>query len=89
MLLVLIYVDDILITGVDQLQVDQLMSDLNKSFEFKNLGSISYFLGFKAYRDNTRLYLTQHKCIKHFLIKTKMDQAKPTNTPMCSNQKLA
>ena len=89
MLLILIYVDDILIIGADQVQVDQLISNLNKSFVLKTLGSVSYFLGFEAYRDSTGLYLTQHKYIQDLLIKTKMTQAKPTGTPMCSNQKLA
>ena len=49
MLLVLIYVDDILITTADQAQVNQLISDLTYSFA---LGSVSYFLGFEAYRDH-------------------------------------
>ena len=35
------------------------------------------------------MYLTQHKYIQDLLVKTKMDQAKPASTPICSNQKLA
>ena len=86
MLLVLIYVDEKLFIGADQF--DQLISDLNKSFALKTLGSISCFLGFEAYIDNTGLYLTQHKCVQDFLmIKTNMTQAKPTSTPMCDKSK--
>ena len=89
MLLVLIYVDDILITGADQMQINQLISDLNKSFALKTLGSVNYFLEFEAYRDQSGVHLTQTKYIHDLLVKTKMDQAKPTSTSMCSNQKLA
>ena len=82
----LIYVDDILIRGDDHSQVDQLISNLNKSFALKTLGSVSYFLHFEAHRDCSGLCLTQTKYIQDFLIKTKMDQAKPASTPMCSKQ---
>lgn len=67
MFLVLIYVDDILITGTDQSQVNQLISDLNKSFALKTLGLVNYFLGFEAYSR------TQAKYIQDLLVKTKMD----------------
>ena len=88
-LLVLIYVDDILITGSDQHQVTKLIADLNKQFALKTLGSMSYFLGFEAYRDEIGLYLTHHKYIQDLLTKTKLIQAKPVCTPMFYNQKLA
>ena len=85
----MIYVDDILITGADQFRVDKLISDLNEKFALKTLGSVSYFLGFEAYRDHTGLYLTQQKYVQDLLLKTNMTQAKSAATPMCANQKLA
>ena len=53
-----VYVDDILLTGKDALLLDRLTNDLNKKFTSKNLGQIHYFMGVEAYRDAMGLYLT-------------------------------
>lgn len=45
LLLVLIYVDDILITGEDPLYISQLISAPGNKFAFKTLGEVGYFLG--------------------------------------------
>ncbi|RVX06008.1 Retrovirus-related Pol polyprotein from transposon RE2 [Vitis vinifera] len=54
----------------------------------KTLGSISYFLGFEAFRDNFGLYLNQAKYIFDLLVKINMVHAKPSSTPMALGQKL-
>ena len=85
----LVYVDDILVTGEDSELITQVIQDLHAQFSLKNLGFITYFLGFEAYRNSTGLYLTQSKYISDLLIKTHMDAAKPSSTPMCLKQKLS
>ena len=41
----LVYVDDIIITGNSSSQVSHLVIAFSKAFELKDLGALSYFLG--------------------------------------------
>ena len=59
----LVYVDDILFMGNDELLLNKLTSDLNKDFALKNLGQIHYFMVIDAYGDATGLYLTQSRVL--------------------------
>ena len=52
-IILLLYVDDMLIVGCDTSKIDQLKKELSKSFEMKDLGSISQILGIKISRDRT------------------------------------
>ena len=52
----LLYADDIIITGNSTSQVDHLVTALNTAFELKDLGALSYFLGIQILP--TRLGLT-------------------------------
>ena len=88
LLIVLVYVDDILITGEDSSLIHKLIADLNSKFSLKTLGSVSYFLGIEAYRNATGLILTQRKYLQDLLTKTRMITAKSCSTPMCSSKKL-
>ena len=41
----LLYVDDIIITGSDSTVVSNIISQLSTTFEVKDLGPLRYFLG--------------------------------------------
>jgi len=41
----LIYVDDIIVTGSSQEAIIALLNDLKKDFSLKDLGDLHYFLG--------------------------------------------
>ena len=88
-LMPLVYVDNILITGNNRTTILDLVHDLNKSFLLKDLGSLHYFLGIKAFQDETCLYLTQSKYIADLLQKTNMAVAKPLPTPTISRKVLS
>ncbi|PNY02745.1 hypothetical protein L195_g026064 [Trifolium pratense] len=85
----LVYVDDIIITGSSLSLVHSLVQKLDSIFSLKQLGDLDYFLGIevKQLSDNS-LLLTQSKYIKDLLIKTNMVDCKPINTPMMSSCKL-
>ena len=50
---VLIYVDDIIVTGSNGLTVNDFIQQLKSKFHVKDLGPINYFLGMQATRDHT------------------------------------
>ena len=73
----LVYVDDILITGENSDDdIQQHIKDLNIHFALKNLGPVSYILGFEAIRSSSGLHLSQTKYAIDLLHKTKLLNAK-------------
>lgn len=87
-LYILIYVDDILITGSNTAAIQSIISALQASFAVKDLGSLHYFLGIEALWCTNGIYLTQRKYIADLLHRTKMEHAKPCTSPMASTCRL-
>ncbi|KAH9769757.1 retrovirus-related pol polyprotein from transposon RE2 [Citrus sinensis] len=48
MIIVLIYVDDILITGLNTAELEGFITEFSKTFALKDLGVLSYFLGIEG-----------------------------------------
>ena len=53
----LIYVDDIIITGSNTKFLQAFITQLNDVFSLKDLGQLHYFLGIKVKRDISGIYL--------------------------------
>uniref|UniRef100_A0A803Q615 Integrase catalytic domain-containing protein n=1 Tax=Cannabis sativa TaxID=3483 RepID=A0A803Q615_CANSA len=87
--IVLIYVDDIIITGNDTIKLQQFVDKLNQAFALKDLGDLHYFLGIEVVRDETGIYLSQSKYIHELLKKTNMMHVKPCATPMTIGKMLS
>ena len=58
---ILVYVDDIVITGSDSALLGQLKTHLSESFHMKDLGSLTYFLGLEVHHSPSGISLNQHK----------------------------
>ena len=58
MILILIYVDDILITGPDNGELEKFISEFSKTFALKDLGILSYFLGIEVSYAEDCIYLS-------------------------------
>lgn len=85
----LIYVDDIIITGSDPVTIQTLISKLQHEFPLKDLGPLHFFLGIQASRTPTGLHLCQAKYIHSILTRTNMLEAKSTKSPSSSGSKLS
>ena len=84
----LVYVDDIIITGNDKKFIDHIKHQLDLTFSIKDLGPIHYYLGIECLRNNTGMVLTQRKYAIELLKEAKMLHVKPAATPLDPNIKL-
>ena len=82
----LLYVDDIIITGNDSFQIQNLITALGQVFELKDLGSLNYFLGIQITKFSYGLTLTWYA--SDVLHRFHMENSKPTKTPSCSSTRL-
>ncbi|CAM8956478.1 unnamed protein product [Rhodiola kirilowii] len=81
--IICLYVDDMLIFGKDQKQVDLTKDFLSSSFTVKDMGEADVILGIRIKRENKGLALTQShyvekvlkkfNCINYSLVSTPMD----------------
>ena len=66
----IIYVDDMIITGDDIEEIERLKGNLSQEFEMKNLGDLKYFLGIEVLRSEGGIFLRQKKYILDILAET-------------------
>ena len=57
----LVYVDDIIITGSDKVGIKETKAFLKSVFEIKDLGEMKYFLGIELCRSKEGLFISQRK----------------------------
>lgn len=89
-LYILIYVDDIILTGTSTALIKEVIHKLNFEFALKELGQLDYFLGIEVKRlPSGSLLLTQSKYIKEILDRANMAEANSISSPMTSNCKLS
>ncbi|RVW97878.1 Retrovirus-related Pol polyprotein from transposon RE1 [Vitis vinifera] len=85
---ILIYVDDILLTGNDLHEIKMLKTHLLKRFFIKDLGELKYFLGIEFSRSKKGIFMSQRKYALDILQDTGLTGAKPEKFPMEQNLKL-
>ena len=88
LLYLLVYVDDIVITGNSPSFLNILIQQLSHAFELKDLGPFYYFLGLHIIRISRGLYLNQSKYAKDLLQKHNMLSSKVDRTPCAPNLRL-
>ena len=86
---VLVYVDDIIVTGSYKEAIHHFIDQLKKEFQVKDLGELSYFFGIEALRNQDGLHLRQAKYITDLLNNTCIIGAKPLNCPFFFCTKLS
>lgn len=61
LVIILINVDDLLITGSISALVEEAKTTLHKNFKIKDLGELKYFLGIEVMRSHIGVVLNQKK----------------------------
>uniref|UniRef100_A0A7N2MIJ2 Retrovirus-related Pol polyprotein from transposon TNT 1-94 n=1 Tax=Quercus lobata TaxID=97700 RepID=A0A7N2MIJ2_QUELO len=87
-ILLLLYVDDMIITGADLSGIQELKDFLSQQFEMKDLGHLSYFLGLEITHSIDGLYITQAKYASDLLSQAGLTDSKTVDTPVELNAHL-
>ena len=69
-IIILIYVDDIIITESSNKDVEEVVMKLSKTFALKDLGNLNFFLRIQVARNQDIILLSQTKYVQDLLAKT-------------------
>jgi hypothetical protein len=85
---ILIDVDDIIVIGSCNEEVQNIIKTLGRVFAIQDLGRLHYFLGIEVKESKNQLLLSQSKYVVDILKRFKLHESKPYGTPMASSIKL-
>jgi hypothetical protein len=88
LIILVLYVDDLILTGSDPKLLNHVKTNLKKKFEMIDLGFLHYFLGLQVLQTNEGIFLSQSKYACDLLRRFHMDDCKPTPSPFQSGVKL-
>ena len=87
-MIIVLYVDDLLITGCSKDEIASLKDGMNHAFSMTNLGLLSQFLGLKIAQTKHGIKVHQSNYALYFLNKFNMKAWKPSKTPFLSGVEL-
>ncbi|XP_069143559.1 uncharacterized mitochondrial protein AtMg00810-like [Solanum lycopersicum] len=87
-ILVLIYVDDMLITGSSLKLIEDTKKALQQAFKMKDLVVLKYFIGIEFTRSAAGILMHQRKYTLELIAEVGLTAAKPAGTPIDINVKL-
>nr|KYP38426.1 Retrovirus-related Pol polyprotein from transposon TNT 1-94 [Cajanus cajan] len=83
----LVYVDDIVVTGSDPDAISKTQQMLHSTFHMKELGHLNYFLGLEVHYHPKGIFINQHKYIQDLVQLAGLTNATLIDTPMEVNVK--
>ena len=86
--ILIVYVDDIILTRDDVREMNRLKTSISSAFEIKDLGPLMYFLGMEVARSKKGIVASQQKYVLDLLKETSMSGCRTVDTPINPNQKL-
>lgn len=78
----LVYVDDIIITGSNEKGITDLKQLLSNEFKLKDLGNLGYFLGLEIAKSTEGIFVSQRNYTLQLIEDVGLLGAKPKSTPM-------
>jgi len=88
LIILVLYVDDLILTGSDPNLINHVKSSLKRKFEMIDLGHLHYFLGLQALQSKEGISLSQSKYACDILRHFHMEDCKPAPSPFQSGVKL-
>jgi len=86
--IILVYVDDILLSKNNFSKITTFKNHLHSKFRIKNLGDLKYFLGFEFARSKVGISINQRKYCLELISEAGMLGSKPATTPSDPSIKL-
>nr|GMD46973.1 Retrovirus-related Pol polyprotein from transposon RE1 [Ipomoea batatas] len=80
--IVLVYVDDLVLTSDDDEEILRTKENLSVRFKMKELGHLNHFLGLEIVRSGEGIFLHQHKYSRNLLKRFGMYDCKLISVPM-------
>lgn len=84
-ILLLLYLDDIIVTSNKPSLLCKLITNLNSEFAMKDLGHLHHFLGIEITPFSNGLFLSQSKYVGDLLLREKMLHCKTISSPLTQN----
>ena len=81
LMIIVLYVDDLPITGSSQAEIASLKGAMNQAFSMTDLGLLSQFLGLEIAQTKAGIKVHQSKYDLDLLIKFRMQDCKASKTP--------
>ncbi|CAM8994357.1 unnamed protein product [Rhodiola kirilowii] len=81
-LILLVYVDDVVITGTSSDLIGRVKQFIHDKFQIKDLGHLKYFLGLEVARCAAGIFLNQRKYVIDILDEYQFTDCKPAKSPM-------
>ena len=88
LIVIVIYVDDLIITRSNKDEIADVKKVLGAEFDMKDLGELKYFLGIEVVRTPQGIWMLQRQYVLDMLKKYGMTACKPVATPIEQNAKL-
>ncbi|GJY68733.1 ribonuclease H-like domain-containing protein [Tanacetum coccineum] len=86
--LLLLYVDDIVLTVTFEVLLQQIVASLHQEFSVIDLGLLNYFMGIFVTCDSSGMFLSQRKYAPEILERAHMFNCNPSQTPIDIESKL-
>ena len=83
-LILLLYVDDLFITGGER-PIAACKKDLATEYEMTDIGLMHYFLGLEVWQEPGHIFLGQGKYAVDILRRFRMEDCRQMSTPMVTN----
>ena len=89
LIILVLYVDDLILTSSDPKLINHVKSSLKKKFDMTDLGYLHYFLGLQVLQSKEGISLSQSKYACDLLRRFHMEDCKPAPSPFQSGVKLS